>query len=105
MKPLSCFRAACASALLVAPALYGQYSAVDITPTSPAGKFVVTSGPLGRQAGSYYDNVRIQISSPHAMVLNGPTAIDLHPTSLPPDSPYFGIPGAVINTRSLVFSS
>ena len=39
------------------------------------------------------------------MVLNGPTAIDLHPTSLPPDSPYFGVPGALVNTRSMVFST
>lgn len=105
MKPLSCFRTACGSALLVAPALCGQYLGVDITPTTPAGKFWVSSGPLGRQAGSYYDNVQIQFASPHAMVLNGSVAVDLHPTSLPPDSPYFGVPGAVINTRSMVFSN
>jgi hypothetical protein len=105
MKPISFIRTACAGILFAAPALFGQYTAVDITPTSPAGNFTVTSGPPGRQAGSYYDNIQIPFASPHAMVLNGGVAVDLHPTSLPPDSPYFGVPGALTNTRSRVFST
>ena len=39
------------------------------------------------------------------MIFSGPTAVDLHPTSLPPDSPYFGVPGALVNTRSAVSSN
>jgi hypothetical protein len=84
--------------------LKAQYTVVDISPVPNGRSYSVHGGTAAQQVGT----LRVDpFGLNHALLLsaNGTTVVDLHPTTLTPDSPYFDVPGAVVNTPSTAYAS
>jgi hypothetical protein len=85
--------------------MFAQYTAVDVSPATNSVRYYVHGGTSGQQVGTL-QSTQLGAAN-HALLLtgNGSTVVDLHPTSLPPDSPYYTVPNALVNTPSVAYSS
>ena len=105
MTHFSPLRSVCAGALLSAGLLSAQYTAVDVSPATNGVRYYLRGGTSGQQVGTL-QSAQLGAAN-HALLLagNGSTVVDLHPTSLTPDSPYYTVPNALVNTPSIAYSS
>jgi hypothetical protein len=94
----------CAGLVLGGSLAQAQYAVVDVSPATNGVSYYAHGGTAGQQVGT----LRAQpFGLNHALLLsgNGSTVVDLHSTTLTPDSPYFNVPGALVNTPSTAYSS
>jgi hypothetical protein len=108
MKQKSVFQsgaiALCTLSLWGSRVLSAQYTVVDISPAANGNSYYATGGSAAQQVGTLRQP---PFGLNHALLLsgNGSNVVDLHPTSLPPDSPYFNVPGALVNTPSEAYAA